>query len=218
MVFFITRFERIFMSQMRRTPIIAGLALAFLLFPASVSAQKSGFLFRGNMGAGYISLSADDVNDTKITGGGGMAALAFGAFVKPNVALYGEFFFSSITGPTLESGGSTIDTTDDLTATVGGLGAGATIYTQSGVYFGGTVGFSTMSMKYDVGSTSFETTTDPGIGLSFLIGKEWAVGDKWALGVSGQAITGVIPDEDDSWTPMAIGIDFTFTYVAGGYE
>ena len=204
--------------MLSKNSVLFSLALALLLMPVDAFAQKSGFFFRGNVGPGYTTISADDAGDTKVSGASGMVALAFGAFVKSNVAIYGEIFGSSITGPTMESGGTTINTNDDVTATVGGLGAGATIYTPSGIYFGGTVGISTMTLEYDTGSASVSADTDAGLGLSVLVGKEWRVGNKWGLGVSGHAMTGRIPDGDDTWTPMAIGVDFTFTFVGGGYR
>jgi hypothetical protein len=198
---------------------LTGLALAFAVLPADALAQKSGFFFRGNVGPGYTSLTADDSGDTKVSGASGMVALAFGTFVRSNVAVYGEIFGSSMTGPTVESGGNSLDTGDEVTATMAGLGAGATVYTRSGVYFGGTVGFSTMTLEWDTGAMSYEAESDMGVGLSLLVGKEWRVGNKWGLGVTGHAITGVIPDQtDDTWTAMAFGVDFTFTYVGGGYR
>ncbi len=210
------------MKSLSGLPIVLALATALLLLPGHVFGQKSGFFFRGNVGPGYTSLSADDTGDTKVTGTSGMVSLALGAFVKSNVAVYGEIFGSTISGPTIESGGSSLNTGDDVTATIGGVGAGATIYTPSGIYFGGSVGIATMTLEWDAGSTSYEAESDAGLGLSLLVGKEWRVGNKWGLGVSGQALTGMIPDSggagDVNWTPMAFGVDFTFTYVAGGYR
>ncbi|MCG6955239.1 MAG: porin family protein [Gemmatimonadetes bacterium] len=201
-----------------KTAILMGLALALSLLPHTVSAQKSGFFFRGNVGFGYTTLNADDVGDTKIKGGSGMVALDFGTFFKDNVAVYGEIFGSSITGPELESGGVSISTSNDMTATLFGVGVGVTVYSASGVYFGGTVGMARMRLEYSSGSASVSGDSDMGLGLSVLVGKEWQVGNRWGLGVSGHGMTGRIKDSGDNWTPLAFGVDFTFTFVKGGYR
>ncbi len=206
------------MHASRKTAVLMGLALSLSLLPHTASAQKSGFFFRGNLGAGYTTLNSSANLDGKIKGGSGMVALDFGSFVKGNVAVYGEIFGSSVAGPDFESGGVIVRTDNDVTATLAGVGAGVTVYSASGVYLGGAVGVASLNLKVGSGSTTVSGNSEPGLGLSFLVGKEWRVANRWGLGVSGHAMTGRIPDHGVDWTPMAFGVDFTFTFVSGGYR
>ena len=200
------------MITARKTSFLAAVTLALLLLPASVSAQKSGFFFRGNVGPAYSLFSSDA--DLDIKGASGIVSLSFGKFVSRNLVLFGDIFGSSITGPTLESGGVEVDTPDDVTSTLSAIGGGVGYYSDSNIYLGASLGISFINIEWD--DMGLEGRSDAGIGLSLIIGKDWQVGDKWNLGVAGHVIGGAIDDQGTTWTPTAFGVDFTFTYASGG--
>ena len=195
-----------------RTPILVGLALTLLLAPASASAQKSGFFFRGSLGPGYSRFHSDVGLD--IQGPSGLLSLSFGKFVSGDLVFFGDIFGSSIRSPTLKVDDVEVDSPGDVTWTLSGIGGGVGIYSDTNIFLGVAAGISFLHRDWP--EYGLQGRTKAGAGLSLLIGKDWQVGDTWNLGVAGHFIGSTIEDGNITWTPRAFGIDFTFTYASGG--
>lgn len=213
--------------------VIALLAFAILLPLSPVLAQKkapvkkatqqqeaeerSGFWFRGNLGGGSALYSSDPLD---VSGGAAMVSLSFGKFLNDDLVIYGDIHGSVISGPTLETpGGASVDTDDDVTASVGGVGIGLGYYLiPNSLFLGGAVGIQTMRMEQE--STSVEGETDPGFGASVILGKDWVISDKWTLGAAGHLLMGTMEDQGGgpTWTARAVGLSFTFSYASDAWR
>lgn len=171
--------------------------------------QRSGFWLRGNFGFGYGSFSSDDAT---ISGAAGIGSVSLGKFFNDRTVGFVDIAFSPITGPTVEMGGITASTSEDVTAGVAGLGIGVGYYlVPNSVFLGGSVTIATMSMEVKNEALG---ETNPGPAASLILGKDFVISDKWALGVAGQMMLGTMTDKggEPRWTTVATGLDFTFSF------
>lgn len=171
--------------------------------------QRSGFWLRGNLGFGNGNFSSDDAT---ISGAAGIGSISLGKFFNDRFVGFVDIAVSPITGPTLETGGMTVSTDEDVTAGVVGLGIGVGYYlVPNSVFLGGSVTIATLSMEFK-NETLGET--NPGPAASLILGKDFVISDKWALGVAGQMILGTMTDKggEPRWTTVATGLDFTFSF------
>lgn len=145
-----------------------------------------GFFLRLNAGFGYLAAS-ERFEGYKVTysGMGGSYGVAFGGTLVPNLILYGEILGTTVANADYSdtSGGLGPSYLD---VTMFGMGPGIAYYLQpANVYFSGTLAISKISFSdTDYGDSAGET--DFGIGLSFMVGKEWWITHDWGLGIAGR--------------------------------
>ena len=170
-----------------------------------------GVYVRLFLGVGYTHMAADEA-DTTVKGSGGAFGLAVGYAVSPNLIAYGELFDNVAVGPTMEVGGATYGSDDDVAAGTVGVGIGVAYYLPSNIYVSGTLAMSQVTIQQDgeeVGESEF------GPGVSLMVGKEWWVSKNWGLGVAGQIYGGRMKDQGTNpptWTTTAFTLAFSATF------
>jgi hypothetical protein len=179
-----------------------------------------------DLGGGYGSVSSDITPDALIepfgddveiefTGASGLASLNLGAFLSPNLVLFGEFFGSTLVDPTMKIAGEEFETAD-LKLNTYGFGAGVAYYLSDNWFLQGTLFASQMDIEID-GETLGET--DLGIGFKGTVGAAWPVSNKVALGASAQVFYASMKDKGENaptWKSFAGGLEFTFIWIPGG--
>jgi hypothetical protein len=143
----------------------------------------SGVYLHLHLGGGFTSISGSDGygGTTKVSGGGPSFAVAVGGAVAPNLALFGNFFFTGATQPHVSNGGYSADSSGN--ALVGGFGAGVVYYFMpANVYLSGAVAAVDFSAEDSTGKTTYQS--DVGLGFEALLGKEFWVSEHWGLGAA----------------------------------
>jgi len=138
--------------------------------------QHDGFYMRAYAGLGYFTASETygGATDT-YSGVGATYGAALGGTIAPNLILYGEFLGTTVTNATLSYGGGRPDNSG-LDLTLFGFGPGIAYYIEPvNLYLSGTLTFTEITFS-DTNTTDQLDNTNLGIGLSFMVGKEWGVG------------------------------------------
>jgi hypothetical protein len=179
--------------------------------PAPGYHEHDGLYLRLLLGVGYLHSSASysGVSD-KISGVGETFGVAVGGSVTPNLVVYGEFFGTSVSDPTVEEGGSSA-TASGLTATMAGIGPGVAYYLDGNMYVSGTLLLTKLSFS-DSNSTDQLASTDWGFGAGLTFGKEWWVSRDWGLGVSGQFQAASMKDNGVDWTTISASVLCSATF------
>jgi hypothetical protein len=181
--------------------------------PAPPPEPHQGFFIHSHLGFGY-SHFRNDVYDTTVSGGGAAFGIAVGHSVGTggNV-VFGELYNAVASEPTIEQYGSSWESPVGSTAALFSLGVGLRHYFMpSNAFVGVTVGGSQLAFQYD---TSVEPEyTEWGLGVSFMVGKEWMVSENWGLGIAGQVAAARMDaqDTEDEWRASAWEILFSATY------
>jgi hypothetical protein len=193
------------------------------LGPPPGSHIHDGFYMRLTTGLGVLSAKYKRSElDTTISGPGVAATFAFGGAVATNLVLYGEMLMTMALNPKSESGGTTQNLTNK-NVNLFGIGPGVAYYLEpSNLYFSGTLAFSYVSETDSSNSNNSNSSvdlTEMGIGLSFMVGKEWWVSHNWGLGAAGllhvasmktkDQIAGTTPN---NMTATALSVLFSATY------
>jgi hypothetical protein len=148
--------------------------------------QHDGFYMRLDAGVGGLSAS-ENVGGSTYTYSGLSTHLgaAFGGVVAPNLVIYGEFIFATVSNASLSEGGVT-QSYSGTNLDVFGFGPGIAYYFEPiNLYLSGTLTFTQVSFSdtyygYSQGDTNF------GLGVSLMLGKEWWVSRDWGIGIAGQ--------------------------------
>ncbi len=190
---------------------------------ASTWTRKGKFWLHANFGVGYGEMWAEDpsVGDVKISGAAGVGGVALGAFVSDNVVLFGDIVANAMSGPTLRIGSVEFETTDDFTATAGGIGAGIGYVGPDALVMQASVAVSYLTFEARTPEGTFEAETDPGFGARVAVGKDWLVSRKVALGVAGHGYWGVMKDKGvnaPTWNAFGVGVTFSFAWVPKGFR
>jgi hypothetical protein len=148
--------------------------------------QHDGFYMRLYAGLGYLNASETYAGATDTYSGlGATFGAAFGGAIAPNLILYGEFLGTSVTNASWSSGGVT-QTYSGLDLTLFGFGPGVAYYFEPvNLYLSGTLTFTQVSFS-DTATANPIADTNLGVGLSFMVGKEWWVSRDWGIGIAGQ--------------------------------
>ena len=190
---------------------------------ASTWTRKGKFWLHANLGVGYGEMWAEDpsVGEVKISGAAGVGGVALGAFVSNNVVLFGDIVANAMSGPTLRIGSVEFETTDDFTATAGGIGAGIGYVGPDALMMQASVAVSYLTFEARTPGGTFEAETDPGFGARVAVGKDWLVSRKVALGVAGHGYWGVMKDKGvnaPTWNAFGVGVTFSFAWVPKGFR
>ena len=148
--------------------------------------QHDGFYLRAYAGLGYFSASETYGGATDTYSGiGATYGAAFGGTIARNLILYGELLGTTVTNATLSYGGGTPDYSG-VDLTMFGIGPGVAYYVEPiNLYLSGTLTFTQISFS-DTNTAQPLDSTNLGVGLSFMVGKEWWVSPDWGIGIAGQ--------------------------------
>jgi hypothetical protein len=152
-----------------------------------------GFFLRMSAGGGYLG-SQDQSGQANPTfhGGAGSFAFAIGGAVTDNLILYAEGLGQQVdTGELKLSYGHRPEGSRDVTGSMGLYGGGpglAYYFTPSNTFISGTLLFTRLVWSEDdlgkEDSDDDNVQSEPGVGLSLSVGKEWWVSSNWGLGVA----------------------------------
>lgn len=172
-----------------------------------------GFFLRLAPGIGWNKTTEDFAGDSlKLSGASGLFNIAVGGAVSQDLILHLDVSGVSTADPKVEINGSSFSSSaSSMSTTLVGLGV--TYYLPSNYYLTGAFGLA----KSTITSGGIDYSTDNGLGVNLMVGKEWWVSDDWGLGIAGQilytncpdkAIGGVKPDVKST----SIGLLFSATY------
>ena len=178
------------------------------------SHQHDGFYMRLFVGPGYLSTSETYLGETGTYSGVGVTyGAAFGGTIAPNLILYGEFLGTTITNASVSYGGTRPDYSG-MDLTLFGFGPGVAYYIEPvNLYLSGTLTFTEISFS-DTNTAAPVDSTNLGIGLSFMVGKEWWVARDWGIGIAGQIHIATMhdPGYNARMRASAFSILFSATY------
>jgi hypothetical protein len=181
--------------------------------------HDGGYL-RLQLGGGWSGLTGTAGGHTVTYDGGGVAfSAAFGYSFTQHLVLYSEIFIAGPGTATVKMDGMSIDTGSSmLNADVSGVGLGAAYYFGPNVF----AAASLLAASVEVVDSDENTlaSSNSGLGLELLFGKEWWVSDNWGLGFCAQAIfasmkgknSDPILNQVPSWHTTALSLLFSATY------
>jgi hypothetical protein len=179
--------------------------------------QHDGFFMRVTAGLGYFSASESYGGATYTYSGlGESLSAAFGGTIAPNLILYGELLGTSVSNASLSYGGAT-QPYSGTDVTLFGFGPGLAYYVEPvNLYLSGTLTFTQVSFT-DTYSGYPSGDSNLGIGLSFMVGKEWWVTRDWGIGIAGQVHVATMSDTpapgyDTRLRAAALSMLFSATY------
>ncbi len=185
-------------------------------FPIQNENARTGFFLRGALGYGpAVNMNSDELR-FKISGGGVGGVISLGSFLNERLLIYGEAGGYTISNPKMTYLGYTI-TSSGTSATMSSIGAGLGYYlVPNSVYAGFTLSLSLLTTE----ASGDKGSTDPGIGFSFQIGKDFPISQKVLLGVAGQASFSTMKDKNDGarWNASAFGIMMTISWATKGWQ
>jgi hypothetical protein len=182
-----------------------------------------GFYLRLHLGYGYTRMSTSSQGSKfKMSGSSTSFGIALGGSLTPNLVVYGAFSFADIADPTITADGLDVDSGPDAAAYMGGLGIGAAYYVVPvNVYFAGTLMASSLGRRYtDPDGIEHTDTSESGLGLELLVGKEWWVSENWGIGAALQLQYGTMKDKDiiqntleaPRWSVTTVAFLFSATF------
>lgn len=171
-----------------------------------------GFYLRLHAGLGFTHLS---ISGETISGPSLSFGAAIGGTVAPNLAIFGNFFGTSMQDPNDSfTGGS--QTLSGINVTLYGIGVGAAYYLEPvNVYLSGTLALMWWDAS-DSDSNFTEGRSEVGGGFQFMVGKEWWIAPDWGIGAAAEVLVGSMKDNpdvsSDRWTSTAFSLVFSSTY------
>ena len=192
--------------------LIAAVSVLSLTAPDGVCGERdheNGFFLRLALGGGPAKSRIESGPEfLEFSGTGLDIEIAVGGIVAPNLAVHGTVFGWLISDPDLKSDYGSVQAKGDLNLSA--LGAGLTYYFMPiNIYLSGTVGFGQLSGDGDI-----DGSTDTGLILEAVAGKEWFVSNRWGLGVAVGFTYHSLPepDIDPNWKGWSIPIRFSATF------
>jgi hypothetical protein len=166
--------------------------------PDATYRRHLGFYVRPDLGLGYMTSHESGIS---VHGLAGIAGVAVGGALQENSILAAHFFSSTISNPTVSSGGSSFDTSGS-SSTMFGFGPQYTYYFMPvNIYLSTTLALTRLHTDTPSGNGD----SDWGFGTRLSLGKEWWVGDHWGLGAV--AHLGFSTNQD----PTSFGVSTTLT-------
>lgn len=185
------------------------ITLAVLLTSSVAMAQRRGAYFSANVGPGYTMMTSSEA-DASIYGPSISLDLRAGAVVAPHVVLFGTAFADLIQGPTMESGGNVLQTEENVSASLSGIGAGIAVNLMHDFYIAASACLPMMRIAVDDIDIA---ESNIGVGGRVVAGKEWKAGPFWTLGASAQAFGGMIPDSNgEQWATISASVGFSASW------
>ncbi len=200
---------------MRRLSVFSMATLVAMSTSASAQDRPhthDGFFLRLAGGPGYSRSTVKYQGaDLETTGGGAALSVAIGGSVVEDLAIHAELFGVSAVAPTVSQNGTRIGSgsREDSLSSVG-IGAGLTYYfSPTNLYLSAAFGMGRVALR----ANGDEVHSDTGIGLDFLLGKEWWVSENWGLGLAGQLIFTSVPSSGDTdFHTVGLGLLLSASY------
>lgn len=172
-----------------------------------------GFFLRMTLGGGPAGYTTS--RDLHIGKAAGNFDLAIGGAPLDNLAIYGFTRGNTISQPTLEANGVAVQTTNDVSFSASILGAGVTYYLPWNIYLDAGIGIAVLSLAYsDANGETTQIESDPGVGLTLGVGKEWMVSDSWGLGAVFKLLSTRVKDVEAGITEELEGTSATLAFSA----
>jgi hypothetical protein len=176
--------------------------------------EHDGFFVRLNVGVAYGGNSTKDVtrpavDEVRVQGVGSSWSISVGYAFSNNFAVHLDSFGGTLIDPAVYDDDTKVRDVPGK-YTLAGVGAGMTYYFMPiNIFLSASVGVTIL--KAEINILRFES--EPGVGASALVGKEWWLSDNWALGVAGQFIFSLIPDfQGEANRSFAGGLMLSITY------
>ena len=119
----------------------------------------------------------------KFKGTGAQFDLKVGGAIKENLILHATVTSNTMSGPEITSGGSSQNTSNNLTLGETLIGGGITYYfIPANIYLSGSLGLGNFTLIDSDNDSS--VSTDRGISMQLKAGKEWWISKRWGLGVA----------------------------------
>jgi len=145
--------------------------------------KHKGFYLSMSLGPNFPSITDEVAGDYnyKYTGTGALLDFKIGGTLKENLILHATITSTSMSGPKITSGGSSLNLDNDLGLGEAMIGAGITYYVMPvNILFSGSVGIGNFTLVDGKNDTSI--STDRGVSFQLKAGKEWWVSKRWGLG------------------------------------
>jgi hypothetical protein len=181
---------------------------------APTEPTHSGLYLHLHLGGGFTSVTGSGgySGTLKYSGGGPSFAVAVGGAVAPNLALFGNLFFTGSSDLKVSGGGYTTDSSGDTL--LAGIGGGIVYYFMPVNIF---ISAALVSVQFEADDANGKTIheSDFGVGFQGMIGKEFWVSEHWGLGAALEFVgAGSMKDKDDpnmSWSGGAFNVLFSAT-------
>jgi hypothetical protein len=147
--------------------------------------QHKGFFLSMSVGPNFPSITAEVIGDYnyKFRGTGAQFDLKIGGAVKENLILHATFTSNMMAGPEITSGGSSQNTSNNITLGETMMGGGITYYVMpANISLSGSLGIGNFTLIDNDNETS--VSTDRGFSIQLKVGKEWWISKRWGLGVA----------------------------------
>jgi hypothetical protein len=186
-----------------------GALLLVLATAAPALAQEpthDGFYLRLSTGGGYGSMSyGEAAAETSIKSPTWMLDVTPGWFVSRNLAVGANVFLSSEVSPSITVAGrdAALSSSVDLFS----FGAAATYFIDPMNLFA--------SLSAGVAWVHQNDTSDPGLALNLLFGKEWWVSPRWGVGLAGNFYYAHTSYAGTGINSVGGGISFSASYSSG---
>jgi hypothetical protein len=138
-----------------------------------------------------------------------------------DLVIFGRVRGSWIFDPKVRVGDRRADASDDLVVSQSLLGAGINYYLMPiNIYFGGAIGFSTITSTWDRGGNLGDAhqDSDVGFGIDLDAGKEWWVSNNWGLGVALRLSLASVPAGSEEPQDAVYGSGFVTLLFSATYQ
>lgn len=147
--------------------------------------QHKGFFLSMSVGPNFPSITAEIVGDYNLMfkGTGAQFDFKIGGAIKENLILHATITSNTMTGPEITSGGSSQNTSNNLTLGETMMGGGITYYVMpANISLSGSLGIGNFTLID--GDNDSSISTDRGFSMQLKVGKEWWISKRWGLGVA----------------------------------
>jgi len=176
--------------------------------------EHDGFFLRMHFGGGVLSVTGRNGagQRTTIVGGSASLGIAAGFSMAEDVIIFGNLFVSAADGPTVTTVGAS--NSSKGSAALGGAGAGITYYVMpANFYVSGALAAVVFSTDDALGNNVYSSNT--GLGVQGMIGKEWLLAPEWGMGFAVEGIFASMRDKNDPtvyWDGAAVSLLFSSTF------
>ncbi len=176
--------------------------------------EHDGFFLRMHFGGGVLDVTGRNGagQQTTIVGGSASLGIGVGTSIAEDVILFGNLFVSAADGPTVKTAGGS--GTSKGSAALGGAGVGLTYYIMpANFYVSGALAAMVFSLDDALGNTVYSSNT--GLGVQGIIGKEWLLAPEWGMGFAVEGTFASMRDKNDPtvyWDGCAVSLLFSSTF------
>ncbi|HXJ20590.1 MAG TPA: hypothetical protein VMT03_10180 [Polyangia bacterium] len=182
--------------------------------PVYTPPEHDGFFLRMHFGGGWLGVSGINAAGAKTTISGASASLgvAVGFSIDEDLILFSNLFVTAADGPDVRTAGST--GTSKGSAGLGGAGIGLSYYIMpANFYVSGALAAMVFSLDDALGNAIY--STDAGLGVHGMIGKEWLLAPEWGMGFAVEGMFASMRDRNNPnvyWNGSAVSLLFSSTF------